>query len=82
MPYLRRTLSENSIKQTLSSALKLDTALAAFLLTGMLEIKKDKFEPVIKSQKQTDKSVMFDFLNLHEEGLNATYYDNWILITA
>ena len=71
MVYLRRSSSENLVKQKLSEALKLDTALTELLLQKMLKSRMDANQPAIS-----------DFLALLDGGLSATYFDNQNLTDA
>jgi len=71
MVYLRRSSSESLVKQKLSEALKLDTALTELLLQKMLKSRTDANQP-----------AMSDFLALLDGGLSATYFDNQDLTGA
>ncbi|KAF5437921.1 Peptidoglycan-binding (PGRP) domain of peptidoglycan hydrolases-containing protein, partial [Candidatus Methanophagaceae archaeon] len=63
--YLRTTLSQNLIKQKISTALSLDADTTALLLETLVNAQIDKKKPAQK-----------DFLALSTGGLSAAYYPN------
>jgi len=63
MPWLRQTLSESFIVQTLSDELGLDPKLAALLLND-----------VLKSQIDPSRTLINDFMALAGDGLTAAYF--------
>ena len=65
LPYLRNVLSENLVKQKLSTALKLDADIFDLLLKTYIKGQLDAIKPVFK-----------DFLALSDSGLFAEYYKN------
>jgi len=73
MPYLRQTLSQSFIKQTLSDNLQIDPKLTDFLLRTVL---KSQTSPT------TTNKAMADFLALAGDGLAASYYPNQALTGA
>jgi hypothetical protein len=64
---LRRVLSQNLIKQTLSDAFKLDTATVALLL---------EHAPVLHALSDATAPTMRDFLFLSGDGLRGTYFNS------
>jgi hypothetical protein len=69
MPYLRQTLNQSFIKQTLSDNLQIDTKLTDLLLST-----------VLKSQTNpSTTNAMADFLALAGDGLAASYFPNQAL---
>jgi len=64
MDYLRVSLSQAFVKQTLGDALKLDMAMTDVLLGK-----------VLKARTAISKTAMADFLALVGDGLSATYFD-------
>jgi len=65
LPYLQDLLSRSLIKQTLSDALKLDSAMTELLL-----------ESVLKAYTDASKPAIADFLALSGDGLSAEYFNN------
>ena len=65
LPYLRNLLSENFVKQKLSTALNLDADITALLL-----------ETLLKGQIDAKEAVLEDFLVLSDNGMFAEYYKN------
>jgi hypothetical protein len=68
LPYLQGLLSRSLIKQTLSDALKLDSAVTELLL-----------ESVLKAYTDASKPAIADFLALLGDGLKAEYFNNPVL---
>ncbi|MFL5698674.1 MAG: neuraminidase-like domain-containing protein [Ktedonobacteraceae bacterium] len=73
MSYLRISLSQNLIKQTLSDALKLDTAMVDLLLGSLLQTGTPL---ILKSRTNPSQYAMADFLALLDGGISGTYFAN------
>lgn len=66
LPYLQNILSFNLVKQTVSSAFKIDADMAGLLLQNLLDI-----------QTPSGKvSCMKNFLSISNEGLSADYFNS------
>jgi hypothetical protein len=63
--YLKRTLSESLVKQTLGNALRLDNSVAELLLGSLLD-----------ARTAPGKHAMADYLALVGDGVSAAYFQN------
>jgi peptidoglycan hydrolase-like protein with peptidoglycan-binding domain len=77
LPYLRDKLSRSLVKQTLSDALKLDSAVTQILLEPVFNSAKNIQEgSLLKAFTDASKPAIADFLMLVGDGLSVEYFDH------